>query len=350
MNGTLTKLAETGWLPDAAIRWGIRQLLQARLADINSEPAAEATRHFARRMEKLPVVEAASEANKQHYEVPSEFFRRVLGSRLKYSCGLWTDDFQPLDESEEAMLALTCERAELVDGMEILELGCGWGSLSLWMAEHYPNSHIVAISNSRTQREFITRRAIEQGYTNLEVFTRNVAEFKIDEQFDRVLSVEMFEHVRNHAELLRRISNWLTPEGKLFVHIFCHKDRPYAFEPNSSSDWMARHFFTGGMMPSADLFTYYNDDLCINKKWQVSGTHYARTSEAWLGRLDAQAEELLELFSQDADHATAKLRLQRWRMFFMACAELFDFNSGNEWFVSHYLFEHARKPARVFAN
>jgi cyclopropane-fatty-acyl-phospholipid synthase len=343
MNGTLINLAEAGWLPDAAIRFRIRQLLRSRLNQISTESASDATRNFARQMRNVPVVEAAAEANSQHYEVPSEFFRRVLGKRLKYSCGLWNDRTNSLDDSEEAMLALTCERAKIEDGMDILELGCGWGSLSLWMAEHYPNSRIVAISNSRTQREFITRRAIERGFANLEVLTRNVAEFNTAEQFDRVVSVEMFEHVRNQAELLRRVSGWLTPNGKLFVHIFCHKDRPYAFEPNSPNDWMARHFFTGGIMPSANLFKQYGDDLRVTNQWQVNGTHYAHTSEAWLSRLDDQADDLLELFSLDADRATAKLRLQRWRMFFMACAELFAFDEGNEWFVSHYLFEHSRR-------
>lgn len=350
MNAALIKLAEARWLPDAALRFGIRQLLHSRLNQINSESASDATRNFARQMRNSPLVEAAAEANLQHYEVPSEFFRRVLGRGLKYSCALWNDGVNSLDAAEEAMLALTCDRAELADGMDILELGCGWGSLSLWMAEHYPHSRIVAISNSRTQREFITNRAIERGFNNLEVLTRNVAEFATEDRFDRVVSVEMFEHVRNHAELLRRISNWLTPEGKLFVHIFCHKDRPYAFEPNSPNDWMARHFFTGGIMPSADLFEQYGEQLKVENRWQVNGTHYAKTSEAWLARLDDQADELLKLFTQDADPATAKLRLQRWRMFFMACAELFAFDNGNEWLVSHYLFEHAQKPATVFAN
>ncbi len=240
------------------------------------------------------------------------------------------------------MLALTCERAELTDGMDILELGCGWGSLSLWMAEKYPNSRIVAISNSASQRQFIEARCRELEITNLQVLTRNVAEFETSSRFHRVVSVEMFEHVRNHAVLLKRISHWLKEDGKLFVHIFCHRDRPYAFEANSPSDWMARHFFTGGIMPSANLLREYSDNLTVTDQWQVNGQHYARTNEAWLKRLDEHREELLELFAKDSDRRTAKLRLQRWRMFFLSCAELFAYRNGEEWLVAHYLMEHAK--------
>lgn len=342
-DGQLIGLAEKGWLPDFTIRMGIRRLLRSRLEQINDY--GDSAVDFARRMRSAPMVSAAAETNAQHYEVPAEFFRYVLGRRLKYSCGLWSNDVT-LDAAEEAMLAMTCQRAEMIDGMDILELGCGWGSLSLWLAEKYPNSRIVGISNSKSQRAFIEQRAAELSLQNLQILTRNISAFETSWRFDRVVSVEMFEHVRNHAELLRRIARWLTPAGKLFVHIFCHKETPYTFDESSSADWMARHFFTGGMMPSAELFGQYGEHLAVRDQWQVNGQHYSRTCVAWLARLDAQRELLLELLASDSDRSTAQLRLQRWRIFFMACSELFAYRGGTEWFVSHYLFEHARQ----FAN
>jgi len=344
---TLIRLAESGWLPDSFIRYGIRSLLASRLQGVTrqSPDGASATRAFAERMKSSPLVLAADEANLQHYEVPSEFFERTLGSRLKYSCALWVDEPSTLDQAEEAMLALTCERAEIEDGMEILELGCGWGSLSLWMAEKYPQSRILAVSNSSTQRKFIESRCKELGYDNLEVVTANVADFDTERRFDRVVSVEMFEHVRNHAELFRRIADWLAPEGKLFVHIFCHRNAPYTFEVDGPQDWMARHFFTGGMMPSAELFNEYHEDLRVISQWQVNGSHYSRTCEAWLLLLDNHRAELQTLFEQDADSRTANVRLRRWRMFYLACSELFNYRDGEEWFVCHYLFEHQTQQA-----
>ncbi len=341
------ELAEQSWLPDLAIRWGIRQLLRKRLQQTvaNSEDPKQAAKRFARQMRTAPLVEAAAAANAQHYEVPAEFFRCVLGNRMKYSCGLWQEKLSTLDDAEEAMLELTCARAEIADGMDILDLGCGWGSLALWMAEQFPNARIVGLSNSASQRTFIEERCHQKGITNLQILTRNVAEFNTTWRFDRIVSVEMFEHVRNHALLLERIAGWLKPSGKLFVHIFCHRDRPYAFEPNTASDWMARHFFTGGIMPSTDLLWEYGEHLSISEQWEINGRHYARTCEAWLERLDSQREEMLELFSRDRDRRTVEVRLQRWRMFFISCAELFAYRGGEEWFVSHYLLE----PAPAFA-
>ncbi|MDZ4656685.1 MAG: cyclopropane-fatty-acyl-phospholipid synthase family protein [Bythopirellula sp.] len=340
------ELAEKGWFPDFAIRVGIRHLLRSRLEQTGQTSATE-TAEFAREMRESPFLKAAAQANAQHYEVPAEFFRRVLGKRLKYSSGLWPTGCQSLDAAEEAMLALTCERAEIADGMEILDLGCGWGSLSLWLAENYPCSRIVALSNSATQRQFIEDRCGEAGITNLQVLTRNVADFETSWRFDRVVSVEMFEHVRNHAELLKRIADWLKPEGKLFVHIFCHRDRPYAFEDHGPGDWMARHFFTGGIMPSENLLREYGEQLTVSDQWSVNGQHYSRTCEAWLARLDAQHDELLSLFAVDTDRRTAEVRLQRWRMFFLSCAELFAYRGGEEWYVAHYLLEHALEFAHT---
>lgn len=339
----LIDLAEKEWLPDRAIRMGIRRLLANRLQGI--EQQAESTSQFAQLMRRGPLLLAETEANEQHYEVPTEFFRQVLGPRMKYSCALWEAGCADLAVAEEAMLELTCERAEIDDGMEILELGCGWGSLALWMAEKYPAAKIVAVSNSTTQRQFIELRAREAEFTNLEVITANIADFQTSRRFDRIMSVEMFEHVRNHAELLRRVAGWLTDDGRLFVHVFCHREKPYAFEDRGSSDWMARHFFTGGIMPSADLFHEYGDDLHVARQWRVNGQHYAHTAEAWLANLDSHRDELLKLFGGGVDPSLAAVRLQRWRMFFMSCAELFGYRNGEEWFVSHYLFEHAALPA-----
>lgn len=341
----LLELAEHGWLPDAVVRIGIRQLLRKRLRQIDRLFQHQAVKDFAEQMRVAPLVVAVSDANSQHYEIPAEFFERVLGPRLKYSCALWPKHCDSLVAAEEAMLALTCERAEIVDGMEILELGCGWGSLSLWMAEKFPNSRITAISNSNSQRQFIEQRANQLNLQKLTVLTRNIADFSTQNRFDRIVSVEMFEHCRNHEVLLKKIAGWLAPGGKLFVHIFCHRSNPYAFENASSSDWMARHFFTGGMMPSADLFHEYDQDLRITSQWRVSGQHYSRTCEAWLANADIHRDELIDLFSRHCDLKSARIQWQRWRMFFMACFELFAFNNGDEWFVEHYLLEHAKIPA-----
>jgi cyclopropane-fatty-acyl-phospholipid synthase len=237
------------------------------------------------------------------------------------------------------MLELTCRRAEIDDRMSILELGCGWGSLSLWMAEKYPSCRITSVSNSLGQRQFIETQARARGLDNLEVITADMRDFSTVHTFDRVMSVEMFEHMRNYDVLLDRISSWLKPAGKLFVHIFCHRDTPYFFETGGAVNWMGRHFFTGGIMPSEDLLLYFQDRFAVEGHWSVDGTHYAQTCEAWLRRLDVARRPLLSLFEQQGttSHKQAALTLQRWRMFFMACAELFAYGGGTEWFVTHYL-------------
>ncbi|MEZ6066914.1 MAG: cyclopropane-fatty-acyl-phospholipid synthase family protein [Planctomycetaceae bacterium] len=282
-------------------------------------------------------------ANEQHYEVPAEFFRAVLGPRLKYSCCQWGRETRDLGEAEDSALEITCERADLRDGQSILELGCGWGSLTLWMAKHYPRSSIVAVSNSRPQREFITNRAKEQGLSNVEVVTADMNGFSPASsglaagKFDRVVSVEMFEHMRNHRELLRRIAEWLAPGGKLFVHLFCHRSQPYLFLDTGPSDWMTRYFFAGGMMPSDHLLSRYQNELTLIDHWRWSGEHYERTSNAWLKTMDDRAAEVDQLLRQAYGEDWAVWR-QRWRIFFMACAELFGYQQGREWFVAHYLF------------
>lgn len=335
---TLIDLAERGLLPDALIRVGIRRLLEKRLAAGRGQhftPVEE----FADQLRQSPLAIETGAANAQHYEVPAAFFQQVLGPRLKYSCCCYPTETTTLAEAEVEMLQLTCERAQIEDGMHLLELGCGWGSLTLWMAENYPQASITAVSNSSSQRDFILQRAREKEISNLEVITADMRDFETNEQFDRVLSVEMFEHMRNYELLLERIRRWLTPGGKLFVHIFCHRDRPYLFEVDGKDDWMSRHFFTGGTMPSEDLFELFDRDLHVTGKWRHNGMDYWRTCEDWLLSLDASRKALLTLLEREMTAKQAKLALQRWRIFFMACAELFRYRHGSEWFVSHYLFE-----------
>ncbi|WP_442485749.1 SAM-dependent methyltransferase [Aeoliella sp. SH292] len=338
---TLTTLAERRYLPDRAIRYGIRRLLSTRLK--LSRESNESVERFAQRLRDVDAVAVATDnANQQHYEVPAAFFETVLGPRLKYSCGYWPDSHATLAESEAAMLRLTCERAGIAEGQRILELGCGWGSLSLWLAEHYPASQIVAMSNSSTQREYIQAKAARQGFTNLEVVTANVAHFEPAGQFDRVVSVEMFEHVRNYQVLLGRIRRWLRAEGRLFVHIFCHRQFAYPFDVDlnagKSSNWMTQHFFTGGVMPSFDLFRQFEDDMQVESDWWLDGTHYARTCEAWLANLDAHSSAAADALATGDHPDSVDIQLQRWRMFFMACAELFAYDHGQQWGVGHYLF------------
>lgn len=343
---TLIDLAERGWLPDSLIRFGIRRLLRQRLKEVSCEDPGivdQNLKAFAEKLRSSPLVIAAEDANLQHYEVPSEFFQIVLGKQLKYSSAYWPKGVQCLDEAEEAMLKLTASRAELQDGQRILELGCGWGSLTLWMSQHYPGSQITAVSNSYSQREYIERCCHERNLENVTVITCNIANLELTEKFDRVLSVEMFEHVRNHEQLLSRIADWMSPESKLFVHLFCHKDSPYLFEVQSSDDWMTKHFFEGGMMPAKGLLGEFNQHLKIDWQWYVNGSHYAQTCEAWLRNLDQQIDTVREIFRRSD---LPEMQCQRWRMFFMACAELFAFRQGTEWGVAHYLLSPV--PAKSF--
>ncbi len=312
-------------------------MLAQRLASMRREHDA-----MARLVEQLrasPLAVATEVANEQHYEVSTEFFEYILGPRLKYSCCLFESPQVQLEVAERAMLALTSKRAEVNDGMRLLELGCGWGSLTLWIAENHPACHITAVSNSTTQRDCILTRADQLGLSNLDVITADMRSFQTSDRFDRVLSVEMFEHMRNYALLFERVASWLRPNGKAFVHVFCHRSTPYLFEQTGKDDWMARHFFTGGVMPSEDLFRNFGEHLSIERQWRVNGMHYWRTCEKWLANLDRNHESLLQILRQQLGPRHAKIALQRWRMFFMACAELFRYGGGNEWFVGHYRFE-----------
>jgi len=333
---------EQGLVPDGPIRLGIRRLLRQRLAELHSgdaEAGARIAEAFFAALMEAPLAPLPEKANEQHYELPAEFFGAVLGMHRKYSCCWWPEGVHTLEQAEAAALGATCERAGLADGQHILELGCGWGSLSLWMAERYPNARITALSNSHSQRAYITGQAAGRGLMNLEVLTQDFNHFSTEARFDRIVSVEMFEHLRNWPLAFARVAGWLRPGGRFFMHVFAHREAPYAFEPRDASDWMSRHFFSGGMMPSDDLALRCQDDLRLLRQWRWDGRHYARTSASWLARMDAQRDELMPLFAAIYGASEASMWWMRWRLFFLSVEELFAYAEGGQWWVSHYLFE-----------
>lgn len=336
---------EQGYVPDGVIRLGIRRLLKQRLHELHSGDAAATaalTQAFFDELGSAPLALLPEKANEQHYEVPAEFFGAVLGSHRKYSSCYWgegTTEVHTLAQAEAASLAATCERAGLADGQNVLELGCGWGSLTLWMAERYRGSRITAVSNSHSQRAHIEAQARQRGLGNVTVITRDMNEFDTTDRFDRVVSVEMFEHLRNWPRAFGRVAAWLLPQGKFFMHVFAHREAPYAFVERDASDWMSRHFFSGGMMPSDDLALMCQDDLKLAQRWRWDGTHYQRTSEAWLRNMDEHRDALMPLFERTYGPTEASVWWMRWRLFFMSVAELFGYAGGQQWWVSHYLFE-----------
>jgi len=340
MISKLIELAEKGIIPDYFIRQGIVRNCENRLNNenvSNTEKVSSKKQSWIQQMKESPIALVPEKANEQHYEVPPAFFENVLGKHLKYSSGYWPDGVNSLDESEESMLKLSFERAQLTDGDSILELGCGWGSLTCYMASKLPNSKITAVSNSKDQKEHILNRCKNQGLDNIEVITADMNDFETENKYDRVVSIEMFEHMRNYKKLLSKISSWLHDGGKLFIHIFTHQSVVYPFENQGEADWMAREFFSGGMMPSHDLLLHFQDDLIIEDVWRMSGTHYEKTSLAWVDKMDANKDIVMKIFSETYGD-DAKLWFQRWRIFFMSCEKLFGYNNGSEWGVSHYRF------------
>ncbi|MCH2100355.1 MAG: cyclopropane-fatty-acyl-phospholipid synthase family protein [Planctomycetes bacterium] len=339
---TPIQLAERGLVPEFAIRWGIRRLLRDRIREETARLSSGrelALQNWVEQMRSSQVALHTGAANEQHYEVPPDFFEECLGGHLKYSSCYYTTGHESLTEAEAAMLALTSERARLANGLDILELGCGWGSLSLWMAKHYPMSRITSVSNSAPQREFIAARAAERGLTNLQVITADANTFEPDSTYDRIVSVEMFEHMRNWEQLLGRAYGWLRAGGKMFLHVFSHKSYCYPFEVEGDNNWMGRSFFTGGMMPSHDLLDHLDIPFELEERWEINGRHYAQTSEHWLENLNNCRTKLMPVLANTYGPENAKRWFHRWRIFFLACAELFAYDQGNAWQVTHHLLK-----------
>jgi cyclopropane-fatty-acyl-phospholipid synthase len=334
-------MVNSGLVPDFIIRTGIRKLLKDRIKEISPVPPQsieEVKKKFVEMMKSSPLAVQTRDANEQHYEVPTEFYLYALGPNLKYSCAYF-EKGDTLESAEIKMLERTVSMARIKPGDKVLELGCGWGSLTLFMAKKFPECQITAVSNSATQKMHIDQKARERGLTNVRIITADMNNFTTEEKFDRVVSVEMFEHMRNYDILLSKISGWLNANGTLFVHIFVHRSTPYLFEVKDESDWMSKYFFSGGMMPSDDIFTYFQDKFRLVEHVHYNGTHYAQTSEEWLKNTDRSKTKILEIFEKHYGKKEARKWLEYWRIFFMACAELWKYDNGREWFVSHYLME-----------
>ena len=341
----LIALAEKGYIPDLMIRLGIRSLLQRRIKELVSEDKTinlKNKQSFINDMDAAPLALVPDLANEQHYEIPAEFYNLCLGKNKKYSSCFWEKNTSNLDDAEDISLQLTAEHANLKDGLAILELGCGWGSLSLWMASHFPKASITSVSNSASQKAYITSEAKKRNINNLQVITCDMNDFSSNEKFDRVVSVEMVEHMRNHRKLFANIKKWLKPEGYFMMHIFVHKSQPYLFEVKDDDDWMSKYFFSGGMMPSDDLPSFFQEDLTLKNTWRWSGEHYEQTANAWLENIDANKAKALTVLEKIYGKNNAVMWLNRWRIFFMACAELWGYKGGKEWFVSHYLFKNGK--------
>jgi cyclopropane-fatty-acyl-phospholipid synthase len=336
-----TGLAESGFIPDSVIRFGIRRLVEQRRRQVT--PASNDPRagidSFVEMMNRSDIAIKTELANEQHYEVPPEFFTEVLGEHRKYSCCYWGDGATTLDAAERAALEICCRRAGIEDGMQVLDLGCGWGSFSLWVAQHYPRASVTAVSNSHAQRHFIEAQVKARGLSNLRVITADMNHFGPDQQFDRIVSIEMFEHMRNYAELFERIAHWLKGDGRFFMHIFCHRIAAYEFVDTGPADWMSRHFFSGGIMPSKDLPLRFQDRMAIVNQWTWDGSEYQKTAEAWLENMDARKDRILPIFEKTYGAGNSQRWWMRWRMFFLAVSEMFGSHDGREWFVGHYLFQ-----------
>ncbi len=332
------RLLEKGVIPDPLIRFGIRGLLKDKLKEERKNKKSFGEKNKFELIELLktsPIAVNTTDANEQHYELPTEFFKFVMGKHMKYSCGLWKEGTTSFDTSEEDMLQLTVERAQILDGQRVLELGCGWGSLTLFMAQKFPKCQILGVSNSSTQKQYILREAKKRQLTNVRIMTADMNDFLTEENFDRIVSVEMFEHMRNYKKLLGKISDFLNKEGKLFIHIFTHKEFAYLYKEEDENDWIAKYFFTGGIMPSDDLLFHFQDHLKVEEHWHVNGSHYQKTSEEWLKNMDRNKDKIMPILKNTYGEDYRKWWVY-WRVFFMSCAELWGYNNGTEWIVSHY--------------
>ena len=331
-------LAERGWIPDFLLRIAVKFISKARIKKSSS---------FSEKLDVIsslrdgPIAELTPFANKQHYEVPPAFFEKVLGSKLKYSCSLFGDNQKSLNDAETEMLKTYIERANIRSKQEILDLGCGWGSFSLYAAQKFSNCNFTAVSNSDEQINFIKSKIQELGLTNLLALKQDINQLNLNKKFDRIVSIEMFEHMRNYKNLLQRLSNLMTDDGLLFVHIFCNRQSAYFYEIKNQWDWMTKYFFTGGIMPSKDIFEFFDEDLTVAESWEINGKHYSKTSKSWLKNIDKNSKIVKQILNQHYDEKN--IWFNRWRIFFLACEEFFKINDGKEWFVSHYLLEKKNK-------
>jgi cyclopropane-fatty-acyl-phospholipid synthase len=342
MISLLIKLSEKQLIPDFAIRYGIRTLLKKRLDSLvsnNPETNIQDKIDFIHKMNSSKIALVPELANKQHYEIPANFYKYCLGRHRKYSSCYWEDNTKNLDEAELLSLKLTTQHAKLTNGQNILELGCGWGSLTLWMAKKFPKSKITAVSNSSSQKTHILEQAKKRNLNNISIITEDMNKFNPKTRYDRIVSVEMIEHMRNHRQLFKKINTWLKPGGLFFMHIFVHKTQPYLFEVQDEDDWMSQYFFSGGMMPSEDLPLFFQEDLKIIDQWSWSGKQYEKTANAWLANIDSNKEKVMKTLEKIYGKDNSKKWFQRWRIFFMSCAELWGYRDGNEWKVVHYLFK-----------
>ena len=327
-------MAERGLVPDFILNFFIQKISLARISSATNDNEKFTVIN---QLKSGPIAEKTSDANDQHYEVPPEFFEFVLGKHMKYSCSQFDSTSDDLDQAEENMLQVYLDRADIQSNQNILDLGCGWGSFSLFAAAKFPTSKFTAVSNSKDQINFINEQAMKRGLENLTAIQQNINEMHFSETFDRVISIEMFEHMRNYESLLSKVSNFLKPNGELFVHIFCHRFACYLYEAKNDSDWMTKYFFEGGIMPSEDIFSNFENDLKVVRSWKVNGTHYGLTSQKWLEKHDHNKAKIITLFNNH--YGDGKTWFFRWRMFFLTCAKFFSINHGNDWYVSHYLLK-----------
>ena len=333
MTRFLLSLAESGFIPDVLIKIAARYISYRRLNEQSDDDNKD---KIISGLSRGAVAEKTYDANEQHYEVPPEFFNYVLGTNLKYSCSLF-DEVDSLDDAEESMLKLYIDRADIKDGHEVLDLGCGWGSFSLYVAERYPDINITSVSNSSDQIAYIKNEAHKKGLLNIKAFKMDVNNLKLNKQFDRIVSIEMFEHLRNYKLILNSLHHALKLDGKLFIHIFCHKKLTYLYEMKNNLDWMTKYFFQGGIMPSKDIFQYFEGELEIINQWEINGNHYSKTCKAWLNNHYKNKKKILNIFEKHYDEP--KIWFNRWRIFFLSCEAFFALNNGREYFVSHYLFK-----------